>query len=105
MIAHLDPIGHGLTEAGLWRIQPEGNAVRLISKVDQGRGIARDGIDHDVALSPIQSRTTLWLARDIPLGRLGRPDDIADACVFLASNASSYVTGDSIRVMGGRVIG
>ena len=43
--------------------------------------------------------------KQIPLGRLGRPEDIADACVFLASDASSYVTGDSIRVMGGRVIG
>jgi NAD(P)-dependent dehydrogenase (short-subunit alcohol dehydrogenase family) len=41
----------------------------------------------------------------IPLRRLGRPEDIAEACVFLASDASSYVTGDSIRVMGGRVIG
>ena len=41
----------------------------------------------------------------IPLRRLGRPENIADACVFLASDASSYVTGDSIRVMGGRVIG
>jgi 3-oxoacyl-[acyl-carrier protein] reductase len=41
----------------------------------------------------------------IPLRRLGRPEDIADACVFLASEASAYVTGDSIRVMGGRVIG
>lgn len=43
--------------------------------------------------------------KQIPLRRLGRPDDIADACVFLASDASSYVTGDTIRVMGGRVIG
>jgi NAD(P)-dependent dehydrogenase (short-subunit alcohol dehydrogenase family) len=42
---------------------------------------------------------------EIPLRRLGRPEDIADACVFLASDASSYVTGDTIRVMGGRVIG
>ena len=41
----------------------------------------------------------------IPLGRLGRPEEIAEACVFLASDSSSYVTGDSIRVMGGRVIG
>jgi len=41
----------------------------------------------------------------IPLRRLGRPEDIADACVFLASDASAYVTGDSIRVMGGRIIG
>ena len=41
----------------------------------------------------------------IPLGRLGRPEEIADACVFLASDASGYVTGDTIRVMGGRLIG
>jgi 3-oxoacyl-[acyl-carrier protein] reductase len=43
--------------------------------------------------------------KDIPLRRLGRAEDIADACVFLASDASSYVTGDTIRVMGGRIIG
>jgi len=41
----------------------------------------------------------------IPLRRLGRPEDIAEACVFLASDASDYITGDAIRVMGGRVIG
>jgi NAD(P)-dependent dehydrogenase (short-subunit alcohol dehydrogenase family) len=43
--------------------------------------------------------------KQIPLGRLGRPEDIADACLFLASDASAYVTGDTIRVMGGRFIG
>jgi 3-oxoacyl-[acyl-carrier protein] reductase len=41
----------------------------------------------------------------IPLGRLGRPEDIAEACLFLASDASAYITGDTIRVMGGSVIG
>jgi NAD(P)-dependent dehydrogenase (short-subunit alcohol dehydrogenase family) len=43
--------------------------------------------------------------KQIPLGRLGRPEDIADACVFLASDASAYVTGDTLRVMGGQFIG
>jgi NAD(P)-dependent dehydrogenase (short-subunit alcohol dehydrogenase family) len=43
--------------------------------------------------------------KEVPLRRLGRPEDIADACVFLASDASAYVTGDAIRVMGGRFIG
>lgn len=43
--------------------------------------------------------------KDIPLGRLGRPEEIADACVFLASDQAAYVTGDTIRVMGGKIIG
>jgi 3-oxoacyl-[acyl-carrier protein] reductase len=43
--------------------------------------------------------------KEIPLRRLGHSEDIADACVYLASEASSYVTGDTIRVMGGRFIG
>ena len=43
--------------------------------------------------------------KDIPLRRLGRPEDIAQACVFLAGPGSAYVTGDTLRVMGGRVIG
>jgi 3-oxoacyl-[acyl-carrier protein] reductase len=36
-----------------------------------------------------------------PLGRLGEPQDIAAVAVFLASDASSWVTGETIRVGGG----
>ena len=43
--------------------------------------------------------------KQIPLRRLGTSEDIAEACVFLASDASSYITGDTMRVMGGRIIG
>ena len=39
------------------------------------------------------------------LGRWAHADELAGPIVFLASDASAYVTGDSIRVMGGRVIG
>jgi NAD(P)-dependent dehydrogenase (short-subunit alcohol dehydrogenase family) len=36
-----------------------------------------------------------------PLGRLGRPDDIADACLFLASDLARWVTGHELVVDGG----
>jgi len=45
-------------------------------------------------------RKALALART-PMGRFGETDDLAGAAVFLASDASSYVTGETIRVDGG----
>jgi len=40
----------------------------------------------------------------IPLGRMGSPDDIANAALFLASEMSSYITGQTIIVDGGMVM-
>ena len=42
------------------------------------------------------------IASTIPLGRLGQPDDIAAAVVYLASDAASWVTGQLLLVAGGR---
>ena len=41
------------------------------------------------------------LARAIPLRRIGRPDDIAPAVAFLASDAAAYITGQTLSVSGG----
>jgi 3-oxoacyl-[acyl-carrier protein] reductase len=40
-------------------------------------------------------------ARAVPMGRLGRPDDVGDACVFLASPMASWITGTNLVVDGG----
>jgi NAD(P)-dependent dehydrogenase (short-subunit alcohol dehydrogenase family) len=41
------------------------------------------------------------LAKDIPLGRVGRAEEVANAIAFLASGAASYITGTSINLDGG----
>ena len=42
--------------------------------------------------------------KEIPMGRQATVEDIANACLFFASDESSYITGDSVNVMGGRYI-
>ncbi len=44
------------------------------------------------------------LTSSIPVGRTGEPEDIANACVWLASEKTGYVTGQTIGVNGGRVV-
>jgi NAD(P)-dependent dehydrogenase (short-subunit alcohol dehydrogenase family) len=57
----------------------------------------------DQQLSPAEARTAF--EGDIPLGRMGEPEEVADAIVWLASGSSSYVTGAIIAVDGGRTVG
>ncbi|MGZ4785013.1 MAG: SDR family oxidoreductase, partial [Acidimicrobiales bacterium] len=41
------------------------------------------------------------VAATVPLGRMGTPDDIADACLFLASPMASYISGANLVIHGG----
>ena len=43
--------------------------------------------------------------KDVPLGRIGEPVEMANGIVFLASEAASYITGTSLQIDGGAVRG
>ena len=43
-------------------------------------------------------------AEAIPMSRMGQPVDVANLCLFLASDESSYITGQTIQVDGGLIM-
>jgi 3-oxoacyl-[acyl-carrier protein] reductase len=61
-------------------------------------------IESPQSLDPVNSGGPTGLERSapaIPLGRVGQPSDVADAVLFLLSDAARYVTGQSLTVDGG----
>ena len=48
-----------------------------------------------------QEQALEQLVSNIPMGRVGRPEELANLAVFLASDAASYITGTTIQVDGG----
>ena len=62
-----------------------------------GRGVTANVVAHGW----IEDADSDAFAEGIPIGRLARPEEIADVCVFLASRAASYVNGAVVPVDGG----
>ena len=96
----------GLAQSLAAEMAPAGVRVNCVCPGQIATGMldaviaARSGaehIDETLAAERLTSR--------IPAGRLGTPDDIADACLFLASDLSTYVTGQSLVVDGGWQVG
>ncbi len=63
--------------------------------------IETPGLNDLVASTGAREQRLKMLSNSVPLGRLGTPDEIAKAVVFLASDDSSYITGTELFVDGG----
>jgi 3-oxoacyl-[acyl-carrier protein] reductase len=65
--------------------------------------VAPGFIDTDMTRSLTEEQRAPMLAQ-VPLGRLGGGNDIANAVLFLASSAGAYITGETLHVNGGMVM-
>lgn len=61
-------------------------------------------IETDITQGKLSAEKKQEISDTIPLARLGRADDVAGACVFLASDLAAYCTGITLDVNGGMLI-
>jgi 2-deoxy-D-gluconate 3-dehydrogenase len=97
-LAHYDASKHGawgFTKNVALELAPHGIWVNAIAP----GGIATPGT------GGVDDEQMDAFARLIPMGRIGDPDEIGRAALFLASELSSYMTGAQIVVDGGRLLG
>jgi len=78
-------------------------ALELANKKINVNAVAPGTIDTDI-IAGYSEELRKKRIQEIPLNRIGTPDDIANTCLFLASHLSDYITGETINVNGGLYI-
>jgi 3-oxoacyl-[acyl-carrier protein] reductase len=86
---------NGLIRAAALELAPSGITV---NGVEPGN-ILTEGMRAERAPEYIRA-----MARSVPLGRLGTPQDVAHAVLFLASDEAAYITGTTIVIDGGQIL-
>ena len=84
-----------LTVAMALALAPKGIRVNAIGPGSIATDMVMQLISNDEARRTVMSRT--------PMGRLGKPEEIAAVAAFLASDEASYITGETVNADGGRL--
>ncbi len=84
----------GLTKALAKELAPSNITVNAIAP-----GLIETSMNKDISLDDLNS-----FVEEIPLGRMGTPDEVASLAYFLASENSDYITGQIFGINGGYVI-
>jgi len=101
--AELDSVAYDSSKGALVMM------IRSLAVSLAEHGIRVNGIAPGLIRTPLTNEWMTTRAHDliphyergIPLGRIGKPEDIAGAVAFLCSDAASYITGEIIRIDGG----
>jgi NAD(P)-dependent dehydrogenase (short-subunit alcohol dehydrogenase family) len=110
-IVNIASIGGLATEPGIgWYNATKAALIHLTRQlaVEMAPGVRVNAVAPGVVRTHLAK--ALWepheqlLANALPLKRIGEPDDIADAVVFLAGRASRWVTGQTLVVDGGTLV-
>jgi len=79
-------------------------ARELASRGVTCNAIAPGYIETDMTAEHLPEAQRAKLLEAIPLGKIGRPEDVADAAAFLAGPEAAYITGQVLRVNGGMLM-
>ena len=79
-------------------------ALELAKRKINVNAVAPRTIDTDLIANYTEEQRKKRI-EEIPMKRLGLPEDVANVCLFLASDLANYVTGEVILVTGGLYIG
>jgi 3-oxoacyl-[acyl-carrier protein] reductase len=69
----------------------------------RANALALGNIETPATIGSLDERTRRLLADEAPLGRWGKPQEVADAALFLGSDRSGFITGQTLVVDGGTV--
>jgi meso-butanediol dehydrogenase/(S,S)-butanediol dehydrogenase/diacetyl reductase len=93
----------GLTRTAAIELAPHGITVNAVcpNHVTTGLGAKQNEFRGQKIGAKTKEEVIAFRTAKIPLGRVGLPEDTANACAFLASDEASYITGEAMNVSGG----